>query len=494
MISGQAFLRNALLNFAGQAAPLLAAVVAIPSLLTLLGAERFGILALAWGVLGYFGLFDLGLGRALTQRVAAFVGRGELSGLPTLISTALTIMAAVGVVGLIVVYIMTPWLAYSALRITPDLVSETIASFHLIAFAIPLLVITAGLRGVLEGLGMFGPLNVIRVPLGILTFVAPLGIAHHTTDLSWMVGILLILRAASLAAHFAYCWRAIPGLRIFKQIDSCQVGPLFRFGGWMTISNILGPLMVYSDRFLIGALLSLAAVTYYVVPYEIITKLWIIPGAVVSVLFPGFAGALASRSESMARLYGWGIKAIFLGIVPITLLFAYLAPEFLPLWIGQSVSAEAARVAQWLALGVLVNSFAQVSFALLQGAGRPDITAKLHLLELPVYFALMYGLTKLFGIEGAAIAWTARALLDALLLALTARRVAVLHGSLLRFSVALVYLALFAFWALIATSMAMRIVSLAIAATFFVPVAWYAVLNPQDRAHTIAWLRTTLLN
>lgn len=464
----------------------------MPPLLASLGADRFGVLALAWGVLGYFGLFDLGLGRALTQRVAEYVGRGEFDSLPTLVSTALAIMAAVGVVGLLVAYVISPWLASSALRVAPDLVAETIAAFRLIAFAIPLLVLTAGLRGVLEGLAMFGPLNVIRVPLGILTFLAPLAAARFTTDLAWMTGILVVLRVASLAAHFAYCRRAIPGLRRLDQIDRAQLGPLFRFGGWMTVSNIIGPLMVYFDRFLIGAMVSLAAVTYYVVPYEVITKLWIIPAAVVSVLFPGFARALPGGSESMARLYGWGIKAVFLGVVPVTLLFAYLAPELLPLWMGKSFSPEAGRVAQWLSLGVLVNSFAQVPFALLQGAGRPDFTAKLHLIELPVYLALMYELTKLFGIEGAAIAWTARVALDALLLAAVATRVVKHRSSGVRFASALIYLAAFGVVALIAASTAVRLTTVAFAALLFVPLAWYAVLNAEDRGHIIALLRTTL--
>ena len=46
----------------------------------------------------------------------------------------------------------------------------------------------------------------------------------------------------------------------------------------MTVSNVVGPIMVYLDRFLIGALLPMAAVTQYVTPYEVVTKLTVIPG------------------------------------------------------------------------------------------------------------------------------------------------------------------------------------------------------------------------
>ncbi len=54
---------GALLNLAGHAAPLVAAVAAVPALIGSIGQERFGFLALAWALVGYFSFFDLGLGR-----------------------------------------------------------------------------------------------------------------------------------------------------------------------------------------------------------------------------------------------------------------------------------------------------------------------------------------------------------------------------------------------------------------------------------------------
>jgi hypothetical protein len=55
--------------------------------------------------------------------------------------------------------------------------------------------------------------------------------------------------------------------------------------------------------------------------------------------------------------------------------------------------------------------------------GRPDIAAKLHLIELPLYLGALWGLTRSLGIEGTAIAWAGRVTLDAALLFLFARRI-----------------------------------------------------------------------
>lgn len=71
LLDSRTLARNAVLNLFGMTLPLLVAIVAIPFVARGLGAERFGLLALAWVVLGYFPLFDLGLGRATAKYIQA---------------------------------------------------------------------------------------------------------------------------------------------------------------------------------------------------------------------------------------------------------------------------------------------------------------------------------------------------------------------------------------------------------------------------------------
>src|SRR5918998_1230956 len=108
LTSGRLLARNTIFNFAGQAAPLLVALVAIPLLIEGLGTDRFGVLTLAWIVIGYFSLFDLGLGRAMTQLVAERLGRGCERGIPPVVWTALSLMLLLGLVGTVVVSLLSP--------------------------------------------------------------------------------------------------------------------------------------------------------------------------------------------------------------------------------------------------------------------------------------------------------------------------------------------------------------------------------------------------
>ena len=151
------------------------------------------------------------------------------------------------------------------------------------------------------------------------------------------------------------------------------MGPLLRFGSWMTVSDLVGPLMVTLDRFVIGSLLSVAAVAYYTTPYEIIRKLWLIPSSLLGVMFPAFSTTFVRDPDRTAQLYGRSVRyLLFLVMFPLILLIVALAQDGLKVWLGADFAQHSFRVLQWLAIGVFINGLASVPFAVVQGAGRPS--------------------------------------------------------------------------------------------------------------------------
>lgn len=133
-------------------------------------------------------------------------------------------------------------------------------------------------------------------------------------------------------------------------------------------------------------------------------------------MFPAFSTSFVQDPNRAKRLFNRGVKYIFLLLFPITLVIITFANEGLNLWLGKEFAENSTVVLQWLAVGVLINSLAQVPFALLQGLGKPDITAKLHFIELPLYILMLWQMTNNFGIAGAAYTWVARVALDTIFL------------------------------------------------------------------------------
>jgi O-antigen/teichoic acid export membrane protein len=341
---------------------------------------------------------------------------------------------------------------------------------------------TVGFRGILEAAQRFDLINLVRIPLGAFTFLGPLAVLPFTRSLIAIVAVLLLGRVLAWIAHLLLCIRVIPGLKSRPKLNRAAVTPLLRFGTWITVSNIISPLMVSLDRFVIGAMISVSAVAYYTAPYETVTKLWMIPAALTGVLFPAFASAWVQNQRRATRLFTQGVKYTFLFIFPVTLVIIALGHEGLTLWLGPDYAEHSTRVLQWLAIGVLLNCLAQIPSALIQAVGRPDLTAKLHLIELPCYLIGLWGLIRTAGIEGAAIAWTSRCLVDGLALFVVARHlvpspILPLKGS----AFALAALACSLLIALLHLSLPVRAALLSIGMLLFGLFTWFGLLSPQEK-------------
>ncbi|MDF2953372.1 MAG: Membrane protein involved in the export of O-antigen and teichoic acid [Thermodesulfobacterium sp.] len=430
-ISGKLLARNTLLNFLGQVVPLLVGVVTIPFIVQGLGTKRFGLLSLAWVVLSYFTIFDLGLGRATTKFVAEALGRCEEEQIPQIVWTAITIQAILGLLGALVLVGITPILVEHILNIPPDLVREAKATFYLLALSVPVVLASGSFRGVLEASQRFDLVNAVKIPTSALTFFLPLVGLWLGFKLPGIVVLILFARIGALVTYTIMNFHINPKLR--KYPSSLSFLPhLFAFGGWVTISSIVSPVLVYLDRFLIGSLLSISAVAYYSAPYEAVTRLWIIPASLVMTIFPVFSALEGIKDrQRLGILFVRSVKYILLTLWPVVLVVMLFAKEALQIWLGDEFAAKSTLALQILALGVLINSLARIPFALLQGIGRPDIPAKFHLLELPFYIGIAYLLVSHWGIAGAATAWTIRVAVDTLLLFVAAFKISRLSPCLL---------------------------------------------------------------
>src|SRR5579859_4180453 len=482
LTGGRLLARNTIWNLVGGGAPMMVAVFCIPILIRGLGTSRFGVLTLAWALIGYASLFDFGLGRALTQLVAQKLGAGKEREIPALAWTSLLLMLLLGFAGTACILLISPWLAHSALHVPDALEAETLQSFRLLGLSIPFVITTAGLRGLLEAHQRFSLVSALRIPMGVYTFAGPLLVLPFSKSLVPVVATLVAGRIAAWAAHLLVCMRVLPELRRSIAWERSAAGPLLRFGGWMTVTNVVGPLMVTLDRFLIGALVSVTAVAYYATPYEVVTKFLLLPAGLMGVMFPAFSTGFAKDRERTALLFSRSVKSLFLVLFPIMLCVVALAQDGLKLWLGAEFAQHSFRVLQILAVGVFINSLALVPFALVQGAGRPDLTAKLHFVELPLYLGLLWWLISTRGIEGAAIAWTARVGVDALFLFGLAKRS--LHGqSWIRWRTALfpaLALLVLALGALLQGPIVKGLFLLG-AILCFVIVAWFGILTPEER-------------
>lgn len=406
------FARNALFNLLGSVLPLAVALVTVPIYLHRIGDARYGVLVTVWMLQGYFGFFDLGLTRATSNQVARMGGAPHAER-ESLLWTAVVLNAAFGVLGGFVLYGVAGLALGHVFHMDASIRAEVIPALPFIACAVPMATLTGVFSGALEGIERFGPLNAVQFVGMLLYQTLPLAAAllfgpqlEHLI-LAAMVGstLTLLLLAATVARVFPLRGAGGPARR--------HVRPLFGFGMWVTLTNLVSPLLEAADRFLIGSVISANAVAYYTVPFNLATRLRLIPAVLCRTLFPRLSALATEHSSALAERAITGLAAL---ITPVVVVGMLAMQPFLRLWVGAAFAAHASLVGEVLLAGVWINSLAHVAFDKLQAQGRPDVVARLHVVELGPFIALLWGAMHAFGLVGAAFAWSVRCAVDGVVL------------------------------------------------------------------------------
>ena len=416
--------RNIIWNAIGIALPLLVGVAVVPAIVRGLGTERFGFLSIIWVLIGYFSVFDLGLGRTLTKLAADRLAEGREEQIAPLAWTTLITVAVTSTFVSVIVALAAQWVAQIALKHSPALVPEGTLAVLWLAISLPFVLLATVLTGLLEAYQRFGLINAVRVPLGVLILAAPLAVLPFSRDLGVITAALAGIRILNAAVLTALALRIVPALRHHLFVFRRELlRPLLTFGGWLTVSNVVGPLMVYFDRFLIAVVLGSAAIAYYTVPYDVLNRVLVLPTAMQAVLFPTFVMLLGQSSPRVVSVFGRSSETTMLLMAPVLLAVVLLAQQGLQLWVGETFAEKSALTAKILAVGVLANAMARSPFVFIQAANKANWTAILHMIELPLYAIALWLLLRSDGIEGAAYAWSGRVIIDTLVLYLMTARI-----------------------------------------------------------------------
>ena len=474
--------RNTIVNLVGQVVPMAIGFASIPILIRHIGMDRFGLLSLIWIVIGYFSFFDLGLGRAITKLVAEKIGDRKEEEIPPIVWNALMIMTGMSVVGSVVLMLLTPTLVVKVFKIPDPMHDETIKAFYGLSASLLLVTLTAGFRGILEARQRFDYANILHIFLGMLMFVGPLVASYWTSSLVIIVWILLFGRLLVFLAHLWLVFRLYPDLRSPARIERSTMRRLFKFATWMTVSNVISPMMVYFDKFMLVSIIEVGKLAYYTTPHEIVNRLLVVPAAMVRTVFPTFALLGVEKSRGAELIFIRCVKWLLFVIYPVILLIVYFGYEGLRIWLGEDFARNSTLVLQILSIGIFINAIAFVPSTLIQSAERPDLTAKIHLMEFPVYLPVIWYSAKTFGIVGAACAWTARVTVDMILLMVaTTRLVPRVKEELGRVFIALALLLAGFVPAFFDLTPGIRALSAWLMLPFFVVLFWMFILRLEDR-------------
>jgi O-antigen/teichoic acid export membrane protein len=402
--------KHTLANLAGSVAPMLVALVTVPHYLSAIGEERYGVLAVIWLLLAYFGFVDLGFGRAVAQRLA-WLTDACAQERSRVVWTGVLASAAMGAGGGALLYFTANYLVAAHFTMSASMRQEAAGSVLWLAIALPLLIPGAICSGVLHARLRFREANVIQSCGAIAAQVLPLCVAlSGRVELRVLVLTALLTRAFTTLALLAACWRHVPLQG--PSIDREHLLGMVSYGKWVTLMNIVGALLVVIDRLAIATFAGARWVAHYSVPYDLVTRTTVLPASVSSAVFPRAAAVGDKEGRELALRASVVLLAI---MTPIVVAGAVLIRPFLAFWVGQDFAAASAGVGEVLLLGIWVNAVAVPQHSRLLATGNARKLSINYVIELAAYVVALWIGVRVAGVLGAACAYTLRAALDALL-------------------------------------------------------------------------------
>jgi len=403
---GQKLVKNTVYNFLGQFYGLVLGFVVVPYLVHRLGVEAYGVFALAAALGGFAGLLNLGVGKALSKRVAEFYWKGDLGPIYKLFQTALMVCLAAGMAGGVLLIGFQDWISSELFHASGD--HRQVVRFALYATGLSVLVsllfdLLSGLTTALQRFDVYNRMNVV---VATVTYLGSVLAVAAGFSLKGVLVVIVVANLAGVAGHVRFLRKTLPVLPFWPKFHWPAFRQLASFSLFVLVAGSCAFLVHRLDRMLVAYYLPLAAVTLYTIPYSLAEKTTLAVGNLTSAIFPSASELSAMPGTGrLKELYLRASKMVLLAALPGMLVLLFLAGPLLRFWMGQEFAKQGTVALQLLTLGFLLNILGHVPFTIAQGAGWPSLSAKFSILNAAVALLFFSLLIPRYGIDGAAAAF-----------------------------------------------------------------------------------------
>lgn len=399
--------RNEIFNITGFILPMFSGFIVLPIIQRSLDPDKYGILIIIWLFTNIVGLMDFGLNRALTIKISNKDNDSKHKD----ISQELFVLCLISILMTIISFSLKSLIIKTSSQHSDEL--EIAMSYYITCISVPFIIITSGLRAILEGLEKFDIVNYLRVPMMTYNYLLPaLVIILGYQNVFTIATLLLIGRIVFLLLHYSFVAKNIQinfSHFRFNKIKS-TFETLSRIK-WLTLIATLSPLIGSFDRWIVNSLTSAKEIGYYATPYEVVSRLGIIPSALVAVMIPTILSSKNLNKSKLSQSIQYLDKTIFI-MLPITSFFCLFSYEFLSHWINTDFANVSYLYLTIFSSGIFLNSLAGVPINYLMSTGSESTVAKNYIYQILIYPICLYIAVIQWGTLGAAITWLSRIFID----------------------------------------------------------------------------------
>ncbi len=396
--------KNSLYNSGAWTTTVLISLLATPYIVNKLSLEGYGIYALLTGLVGYYGLLDLGLGQGVIKFAAQYKAIGDDESISRSINAALWVQIVAGLIGSAVLVIFAEPIL-TLFRVSSAFLIDAKLCLYMSAIGFLFKMISQTLSSVLMGLQRYDITSKVSVVTNFLLILFIVLVLYHGGGLKEIIFLTVVSTFIVCVIYFFILRQKLPQWRFSFVLDKVYFKVLFSFSIFLFISRVSSLFNNYIVCFVVGFFLGPAAITFYIVPSKIINAFGGLLSNAFGVLFP-FASELGSQKnmKKVQKTFVEGSKIFAALSIPVFLMIFIFSKPILLTWMGTEFAEKGWLVLSLLAISSLIGSLTTVPNLITMGLGYSKVIGIFSIFTVVFYIVLLPSFTKFWGIQGTAVA------------------------------------------------------------------------------------------
>lgn len=383
--------------------PLISTFLVTPFVVRGLGAAEYGLFALVLGFVSYS--FTFSIARAVTKYVAEYRITNDFEQIENIISATLLVSVAVGLFGIVATILLARVFVADVLLIENELQPKAIIAFYIAAATMAFVMLQQIFSGILQAVGRFDWFSHLTTFLStILSFgnlILVFGRGDTISLLWWNLGITILGAAAFCVA----AKKLLPEAQLRWRFDADATKKVVNFSVGVIGGQIFGNIWLLFERSWITRNFGADGLTFYVVPMTLVIGIHLFVMSLALALMP-LASELSAQHDDarLLAIYQRTSKYSTLIIAFIGVSSIISSRSFLGLWLGAEFAERSSLILDFHVLSFGALGLGIVAWQLSDGFGFPARNAWLSLIWLICGVGLIFVLTPVYGLTGAAAA------------------------------------------------------------------------------------------
>lgn len=346
--------RNVIFNWIGTIANMAVGFFLAPFILHRLGNVAYGVWVLAISVVAYLTLLDLGMHSSVLRFVSKGYTTKDHQGASDAISAALWFRLVISAVALI----LSTGLAFvfpQVFHIQKELAGDAREAILLIGLTTAVTMSVGVMGGVLSALNRYDLQNYVNL---VQTAVRVTGVVIVLRGGHGIVAIAVCELIATICGNVLLVWiasRLYPELRVRLTKPKREIlKKLWSYSSYAFLTTIAVRLVYQTDNLVVGAFVSVSAVTFYAIANSLCRYADQIVGSMGGTFVPAASTyEAAGNTAGLLMLYKNGTRATIMLSAPILITLILRGPAFIGLWMGNQYSHSSGVVLMILGIPLL---------------------------------------------------------------------------------------------------------------------------------------------